>query len=38
MGVVILTHEGFPHEKMRDEHQGGWGECLGNLRVYLKGG
>ncbi len=35
---VTLTHEGFPDENMRDEHQGGWDECLGNLRAYLGGG
>ena len=36
--AVVLTHEGFPDENMRDEHNGGWGECLGNLSAYLGGG
>ena len=35
---VTLTHEGFPDENMRDEHQGGWTECLENLGAYLGGG
>ena len=33
--TVVLTHEGFPDENMREEHRGGWGECLDNLRAYL---
>ena len=36
--ALVLTHEGFPDENMRDEHQGGWVECLDNLRAYLGGG
>jgi uncharacterized protein YndB with AHSA1/START domain len=36
--TVTLTHEGFPDENMRDEHHGGWGECLENLGAYLGGG
>ena len=35
---VVLTHEGFPDENMRDEHREGWGACMGNLRGYLGGG
>ena len=33
--TLTLTHEGFPDENMRDEHQGGWVECLDNLGAYL---
>ena len=36
--TVTLTHEGFPDENMRDEHHGGWSECLDNLGAYLGGG
>ncbi len=36
--TVTLTHEGFPDENMRDEHHGGWDECLDNLGAYLGGG
>ena len=35
--TLTLTHEGFPDENMRDEHQGGWVECLNNLGAYLGG-
>ncbi|MDA0264805.1 MAG: SRPBCC domain-containing protein [Chloroflexi bacterium] len=28
---VVLTHERFTDEPMRDEHQGGWSGCLDNL-------
>jgi len=28
---VVLTHERFPDEHMRDEHQAGWGGCLDGL-------
>ena len=35
---IALTHEGFPDENMQDEHQEGWGACMGNLRGYLGGG
>ena len=28
---VVLTHERFPDEHMRDEHQGGWSGCLDSL-------
>ena len=34
--AVVLTHEGFPDENMRDEHHGGWNECLENLHGYLE--
>jgi uncharacterized protein YndB with AHSA1/START domain len=33
---VILTHEKFPDEHMRDEHQGGWNGCLDGLeRLFV---
>ena len=35
--AVVLTHDRFPDENMRDEHQGGWSECLENLSAYLGG-
>jgi len=28
---VVLTHEQFADDHMRDEHQGGWGGCLDGL-------
>ena len=28
---VVLTHEQFPDEHMRDEHEGGWVGCLDGL-------
>ena len=35
---VVLTHERFPDEHMRDEHQAGWGGCLGGLdRLFASG-
>ena len=35
---VVLTHEQFPDEHMRDEHQGGWGGCLDGLdRLFQSG-
>ena len=36
---VVLTHEQFPDEHMRDEHQQGWGGCLDGLeRLFASGG
>ena len=36
---VVLTHEQFPDEHMRDEHQGGWTGCLDGLeRLFASGG
>ena len=35
--AIVLTHEGFTDENMRDEHTEGWAECLDNLRTYLGG-
>ena len=32
---VRLTHEMFPDENMRDEHNQGWGRCLDSLTRYL---
>ena len=32
---LTLTHEGFPDENMREEHESGWGECLDALLDYL---
>ena len=32
---VRLTHEMFPDETMRDEHDQGWGRCLNSLTRYL---
>jgi len=35
---VVLTHERFPDEHMRDEHQGGWFGCLDGLeRLFASG-
>ncbi len=35
---VVLTHERFPDEHMRDEHQAGWGGCLEGLdRLFVSG-
>jgi len=35
---VILTHEQFTDEHMRDEHQGGWVGCLDSLeRLFTAG-
>ncbi len=35
---VVLTHEQFPDEHMRDEHQGGWVGCLDGLeRLFASG-
>lgn len=35
---VVLTHEQFTDEHMRDEHQGGWGGCLDGLeRLFASG-
>jgi uncharacterized protein YndB with AHSA1/START domain len=32
---VVLTHEGFPNERSRREHDAGWAECLGSLVPVL---
>jgi uncharacterized protein YndB with AHSA1/START domain len=32
---LILSHELFPNEKMRDEHGRGWGGCFGKLASVL---
>ena len=32
---IRLTHELFPDENMRDEHNQGWGGCLDSLTRYL---
>ena len=32
---VVLTHEQFPDDNMRNEHQQGWGGCLDSLTRYL---
>ena len=35
---VVLTHEQFPDEHMRDEHQQGWDGCLEGLdRLFASG-
>ena len=35
---VVLTHELFPDEHMRDEHQQGWDGCLAGLdRLFASG-
>jgi uncharacterized protein YndB with AHSA1/START domain len=33
---VILTHERFPSETARDEHNKGWAGCLDRLGLFLK--
>ena len=30
-----MTHEQFPDDNMRNEHQQGWGGCLDSLTRYL---
>ena len=32
---IVLTHEQFPDENMRQEHQHGWGGCLDSMTRYL---
>jgi uncharacterized protein YndB with AHSA1/START domain len=32
---LVLTHEGFPTESLRDEHNKGWTGCLTQLEKYL---
>jgi uncharacterized protein YndB with AHSA1/START domain len=32
---VVLTHEWFPDEELRDRHQWGWTSCLDNLQGVL---
>ena len=32
---VVLTHQQFPDQHMRDEHEGGWGGALAQLERYL---
>ena len=34
---VVLTHEYFPDDHMRNEHQGGWGGCLDQLAKLVEG-
>lgn len=33
--VVVLTHEHFVNEKVRDDHAGGWNGCLDRLAQVL---
>lgn len=33
---LLLTHEGFPDENMREEHESGWGECLDRLHRRVR--
>lgn len=33
---LVLTHEGFPGEKAREEHEQGWVGCLGGLEAFLE--
>ncbi len=35
---VVLTHEQFTDEHMRDEHQGGWNGCLDGLARLFESG
>lgn len=35
---VVLTHEQFTDEPMRDEHQGGWNGCLASLEKLFAAG
>ena len=35
---VVVTHERFPDEHMRDEHQGGWSGCRNSLERFLVSG
>jgi uncharacterized protein YndB with AHSA1/START domain len=32
---VVLTHEGFPHEASRQEHDAGWGGCFDSMEAWL---
>ncbi len=32
---IVLTHEQFPDERMRDEHNNEWGGCIDRLAQYL---
>lgn len=32
---LVLTHERFPEEKMRDDHGGGWSSCLERFAEFL---
>ena len=32
---IVLTHELFTDEHMRDEHNNGWGGCIDRLEQYL---
>lgn len=32
---IILTHQGFNDENMRDEHSRGWGGCFDSFTKYL---
>jgi len=33
---VVLTHELFPNQKARDDHNQGWNGCLDTLAEFLK--
>ena len=33
---LVLTHEFFPDENMRDEHNKGWNGCLENLAKFVE--
>ena len=33
---VILTHQNFADQNMRDEHQKGWGGCLTQLASLVE--
>ncbi len=35
---VVLTHQNFADQNMRDEHQKGWGGCLAQLAYLVEGG
>ncbi|MCH8350303.1 MAG: SRPBCC domain-containing protein [Chloroflexi bacterium] len=35
---VVLTHERFPDDHMRDEHQAGWDGCLDGLERFFASG
>jgi len=32
---LTLTHEGFPEESIRDQHNQGWDGCLNRLELHL---
>ena len=33
---VVLTHEGFATEQLRDEHNQGWDGCLASLATFIE--